>query len=516
MAGENLGVCGECQRRVPAEHIIRDGQVYLRKNCPDCGPNEALISTHAAAWQRKREVCHYEGEPIACSLRCESCDRSIHHPRMVFLDVTNRCNMNCPICINNTPGMGFVFNPPLSYFERVLTWLAQMDPPPLVQLFGGEPTVRDDLLQIIQMGRDRGLDMRVVTNGLKLADEEYCRRLCESKVHVLIAFDGHDRDIYRRLRGNAAAYDKKLQALENLRKHSRHKNTIMCCVARHINDVHMGGLIRYCHDNRDHIKCMHLIPLTETWQPGEFETDVATTTEDVEAIMDAAFPDERCEFVPAGITKYVQRAARFIGSGARLKFGGVHPNCESGTYLLSDGERYHPLGSYLKRPLLEVAEQFVSRARKLDEKLAGLDPDRWTHRWRGRLLVLSSLLPLLLRSLDSRKILRGNRLMAVLRILGGLLVGKRLKDQLRKHTNLQDAMLMIVLPFEEPDSIESARLQNCFAGFAYIDPDTDEVTTMPVCVWGIYQRDIQSRITEKYGEDEVTSVARGGQTTGAT
>ncbi|NIO13766.1 MAG: hypothetical protein GTN78_14335, partial [Gemmatimonadales bacterium] len=58
-------------------------------------------------------------------------------------------------------------------------------------------------------------------------------------------------------------------------------------------------------------------------------------------------------------------------------------------------ERYHPLRAYLKRPLLEVAEQFVSRARKLDERLAALDPDRWTHRWWGRWLVLSALLPLL-------------------------------------------------------------------------------------------------------------------------
>ncbi|NIR01354.1 MAG: hypothetical protein GTN78_14340, partial [Gemmatimonadales bacterium] len=74
---------------------------------------------------------------------------------------------------------------------------------------------------------------------------------------------------------------------------------------------------------------------------------------------------------------------------------------------------------------------------------------------------------------------------------------------LRRHTNVKDAMLMIVLPFEEYDSIESARLCNCFAGFAYEDPDTEQVSVMPVCIWGLYKRDVQRRIAEKYALEEV-------------
>ena len=186
MAPVNYGVCDPCRKRVPAEHVVRDGKVFLRKRCPDCGPNEALVSTDAPRWQRKREICHYDPDrPINCSLRCESCARD-HHPRMVFLDVTNRCNMNCPICIANIPGMGFEFNPPLSYFEKVLDGLARMVPKPLVQLFGGEPTVRQDLFEIIEIARSKGLDVRIVTNGIKLADEEYCKRICDARVHVLL------------------------------------------------------------------------------------------------------------------------------------------------------------------------------------------------------------------------------------------------------------------------------------------------------------------------------------------
>ena len=145
MAPTNFAVCRTCRRRLPAEHVVRDGRVLLRKDCPDCGPSEMLVSCDAATWLRKREVWDYEPDaPLRCSLHCERCSRQ-HHPRMVFVDVTNRCNMNCPICIANIPGMGFEFHPPLAYFRKVFEGLARMDPRPTVQLFGGEPTVREDL-----------------------------------------------------------------------------------------------------------------------------------------------------------------------------------------------------------------------------------------------------------------------------------------------------------------------------------------------------------------------------------
>ncbi len=493
----NYGLCQECRNRVPAEHVIRDGCVYLRKHCPDCGETEALISTDAARWQRKREICHYDGEiPHPCSLQCDQCGMH-ERPRMVFMDVTNRCNMNCPICIANIPAMGFEFNPPIEYFQHILEELGKWDPKPLVQLFGGEPTVRDDMFEIIEIARRNGLDARVVTNGLKLADEEYCRRLCEQKVHVLLAFDGDDPEIYERLRKNPSAYRRKRQALENLGKYSRHKNTIMCCVARHINDRHMRDLIDLCHERRSHIKCLHCIPLTETWEEGEFETDVATTTEDVEQILDDAFPEERLEFLPAGLSEHLRLPARFFGV-LRLKFGGAHPNCESAAVLVSDGEQYRPLSHYLTRSLDDIAEDVVAKCEQMEQRLSKLNPEKRLGRWLGRLTVLRRLLPLAVRALDFKTIAGGSRLLCALKILGGLLVGKKLKDLVRRHTRAQDVMLMIVLPFEEYHSVESACLSSCWAGFVYEDPDTDEVKTIPVCIWGEYKDDLQRRIARKY------------------
>jgi len=74
MAAVNFGICEKCRKPVPATHVIRDGQVYIVKDCPDCGTTEALISTNAAVWQRKREVWHFDPEAVGeCGLNCLTC-----------------------------------------------------------------------------------------------------------------------------------------------------------------------------------------------------------------------------------------------------------------------------------------------------------------------------------------------------------------------------------------------------------------------------------------------------------
>ena len=89
-------------------------------------------------------------------------------------------------------------------------------------------------------------------------------------------------------------------------------------------------------------------------------------------------------------------------------------------------------------------------------------------------------------------------MLRLLRIFGGLLLGRRLKDQLRRHSAIDAVLHMLVLPFEEYHSIEGARLDNCPSGFVYEDPDTGEVKTIPVCAWSLYRTGIQRRIADKY------------------
>ena len=82
---------------------------------------------------------------------------------------------------------------------------------------GGEPTLRDDLPEIVEAARRAGYSfIQVNTNGLRLGcDIEYCKRLAAAGLSsVFLQFDGVDDGIYRSMRGRALL-DEKLRAVRN-------------------------------------------------------------------------------------------------------------------------------------------------------------------------------------------------------------------------------------------------------------------------------------------------------------
>lgn len=490
MAKKNLGLCNQCRARVRAEFFFRDGQTWIRKQCPRCGPNESLVSMDASAWQAKRDLWQYlPADPVACNLHCDHC-RIDHKPNMVFLDVTNRCNMNCPICIATIREMGFDFNPPLEYFEKIFAALGRREPKPVVLLFGGEPTVRDDLLDIIRIAKNHGLKPHVVTNGVRLADEEYCRTLCEARVPLRFAFDGRSPDIYERMRKNRGAYEKKMTALANLNKHSRRRHTIIATAGLGFNDQYIGDLIQFCHENRGLIADLGIIPLTENWEPGTFDVGVRTTMEDVEKMVQNGVPGGGVEFVPAGLSYSLKKARSFFRENPRsetLLFAGVHPNCESMTLLVSDGKTFRAINHYLRRPFTQVAVEFAAMCRKIEPKLDRLDPKKLFQRLRGRLLIIRTLAPWVLGTVRLGRLL-GNPLTALSSILPG-------RSPRRPRRIIRVAML----PFEEEHSIDAARLENCKAVFAYEDVENGEVRYAPACLWYPYRNPLLEKISRKYG-----------------
>lgn len=502
MSGQSLGICSECRDRVPAEYRLEDGLVWFRKSCPDCGTHEALISSDATVWQAKRDL--WEGAPkrksADCTLNCDTC-KTNHGPTTLFLDVTNRCNMDCPICGFSLRKMGFGFDPPLEYFEKVLRSVSKMRPRPVVNLFGGEPTVRDDMFGIIDIGRKYGIEMQVTTNGLRLADEEYCRKLCEARVGLRIGFDGRNREIYERLRNNGKAYEQKMRAFANVKKYSCRKHTIFACAALGINDQYIADLIQFCHENRGIISDLGILPLYENWKPGEYEVFTHTTAEDVEKMVQKSVPGGGVDFIPAGMTHWLAVMRPFFnkkpGLGL-LNFAGVHPNCESVTFLIPEGGSYHGLNHYMNKTLTVAAGEFAEIVKKIEPKLSRLDPTKPFQRLRGKLICLQAIVPWLARTMNKRRVFGGNPITGS--IGTALSLWKRRRTRRRTGSPSPASYLrVVVIPLEEQHSIDSERLKTCRVGSVYENVETGMIEVIPHCVWYPYRNAILRKITDKYG-----------------
>jgi len=498
---QNRGICSKCGKVVPAHHEERDNKVYLVKECTDCGRMDALVSSDARRYNEKRDLLSYAGEARkTCSLLCASCDRH-RPPTLVFIDVTNRCNMNCPICLANIPAMGFRFDPPMAYFEKIFEHLSRMNPKPRIQLFGGEPTVREDLIEMIKLARKKyGLLARVVTNGLRLADEAYCKELTSTGTQIMFSFDGRSPEIYRRTRKHPEAYERKIKALENLAKYRKSKITIMCCVSPNVNGEYLADLVDFCHEQRHCVKALDLIPLTAHWGPEEVEAQSATI-EDVEKLMAQAMPG--IEFFPAGTMAALETLRSTYDIG-RVTFGGAHPNCESVSLLISDGKKYHPVTKYMKSSMMQGVRELLALDRAMGEKLKSSLLARLFGRKGRQLSYGLALYGFGRRNVNMREVFGGAALPRILRIGWGLLVGRKMKDLLRAHTRCHGILRLIVLPFEETECVEAARLVECPAAFAYEHPETKDVRLMPVCTWAINKNAILRVTADNYGVDHGT------------
>jgi uncharacterized radical SAM superfamily Fe-S cluster-containing enzyme len=129
------------------------------------------------------------------------------------MEVTKRCNLRCSICF---AGAGAeTADPDLRTIESWFQRLLASNGPCNIQLSGGEPTLRDDLPEIIKLGRSLGFTyFQLNTNGLRLAhDPGYLRRLKDAGVScVFLQFDGTDDAINQKIRG-AALLETKTRAI---------------------------------------------------------------------------------------------------------------------------------------------------------------------------------------------------------------------------------------------------------------------------------------------------------------
>ncbi len=490
----NIGMCDKCKKLVNVTHHQENNKEYLYKHCPDCGIVKTLISNDATRYRDKRDFLsdvHYQG----CHMMCLDCQHKT--PNLVFIETTNRCNMNCPICITNVPAMGFKFEPRMEFFDRVFKHCSQLPHPPSIQLFGGEPTVREDLFDIIKLAHSYGLIVRMATNGLRIADKAYAQKVIDSGVTVLIAFDGFKKEMYSELRAHPHAMELKLKALENLSGHKNGKVVLMSVIDKEINGDEIPEFLKFC-VNKPHIRGIYFMPLTHVWSKDKLRySPERTTQEDIEDLLGKAV-GQGVEFVPMGSLEF-NNIQKVLNRDV-VTFAGVHANCESFTYLVPIGESFVPISHFLKHGFAAS----IADLRALDKRVA-----KYVSKPIGRLRRLwvhLKLLKIYLKNWNFSALLGAKGFAAMIRwmrIGGKLIWGREFLEVVREETVLKNpnAILeIIILPFEDDYILESERLKQCSSCFGYVDVETDSVKFVPFCIWAKFKNEVMKEIADKYNE----------------
>ena len=273
LASEVQSICPVCHKPVNAEYVVENEQVIFKKTCDDHGDFASLVSEDSDAylrWMEYRSISIPPKTPITkgkkdeCPLHCGTCEEHLMTACCVLLDVTERCNQKCPYCFasaNEDPSK----DPSLSKIEHQYDRLIELGEtrPFNIQLSGGEPTVRDDLHDIIRMGRSKGFEyIQLNTNGKRIAEEEgYARILKDAGVStVFLQFDGTNDEIYEALR-NEPLLDTKSKAIDECRK-ARIPVTLVPTIVKNVNLFNIGDMIRFMLQNLNVVKGIHFQPVS--------------------------------------------------------------------------------------------------------------------------------------------------------------------------------------------------------------------------------------------------------------
>ncbi len=207
--GITESLCPVCLQRIPARRITVDEDVYLDKTCRDHGNFRTIIwrgqppyeSWSVPKLPSRPPVCATDVER-GCPFDCGLCPEHRQHTCCVLLEITQRCNLNCPVCFAGAGGNER--DPDIRTIEGWYRMLLESGGSYNIQLSGGEPTLRDDLPEIIELGRSLGYSFfQLNTNGLRLAaDTGYALSLKEAGLNcVFLQFDGTSDTIYKKIRG---------------------------------------------------------------------------------------------------------------------------------------------------------------------------------------------------------------------------------------------------------------------------------------------------------------------------
>jgi hypothetical protein len=351
---------------VPMCLFEADGEIRLRKVCPSHGTWADRLWHDAAIYHHAREL---DGESRHPTLTREESVAGIGN-----ITVTNRCDRSCHYCFFYAESGEPLHEPTKAEIESMAAQLGSHPGIGAIQLTGGEPTVREDIVDIVAIAAEYSDEVLLNSHGGRfLARPELAAAISEAGARGLYtSFDGVDPE---RNPKNYWEFPHALTACHD---------TGMCAmlvptVVDGWNDGQLGDIVRFAAANADTVCGVNFQPVSLLGR------------------MDGA-PDEEGRITISGVMERIERqTGGTIGTDAWLPLPvlraisefkrqwtgdhlyGVTSNFSSWmvTVVAVDGAELYPLTDlidveFLMRELVGLAEEFGEAPSGLDKlRVAG-------------------------------------------------------------------------------------------------------------------------------------------------
>jgi len=276
---------------------------------------------------------------INCPTDCGLCVEHESHTGLGNVVLTNRCDLTCWYCFFYAKEGEPIYEPTLDQIKFMLKRMRDEKPvgANAVQLTGGEPTLREDLVDIIKAGKEIGYDhIQLNTNGINLSQSlELCQNIKNAGSHVLyMSFDGMTPET------NPKNYWEAQGAIENCRKAGL-GIVLVPTVIGGINDHELGDIIRFGFGNIDTIRSVNFQPVSLVGRmPDKLRRKQRITIpgaiKKIEEQTDGQVGREH--WFPVPCAKQVTDFVEAMKEEPKYRLS-IHFACGMATYVFKDGDR---------------------------------------------------------------------------------------------------------------------------------------------------------------------------------
>ena len=364
-------LCPVCNTVIDADIVEEDGGVWITRSCRDHGAFRDLYWSDAEMYRRfdQYEVMgsgienpQTDGTADTCPTSCGLCSNHKSGTLLANIDLTNRCNLDCDFCFANARACGFVYEPTFDQVVEMLKLLRAEKPvpAPAVQFSGGEPTMREDLPEIIMKAKEVGFpQVQIATNGIKIArDVNYAQKLKDAGLStVYLHFDGVTRETNPNL-----AIDEK--AVANCDKIGLGM-VLVPTIIRGRNDHQIGDIIRYAADHISVIRGVNFQPIAFTGAASEDDIKrERITVPDISAAVESQTNGviRKSDFYPIPCVIPISDLVEAYTGKPQIRFT-AHQHCGAATYVFVTKDGLVPINR-----MVDV-EQFFDSVESMAGKL---------------------------------------------------------------------------------------------------------------------------------------------------